>query len=106
MKTLGLFLMLGLSVPATTALAGQMQPALIGNQPIDVCSSANPGGGNDCSDTAVFRAASEACRQNNMGSKADHWALQGFSGQAQHWTGGSFQMLPSGAVFSSISCSP
>ena len=84
---------------ATSAFAARMDPAQVNGNQVDVCS------GSDCSDSGIFYAATQACIQNNRGNRADHWALAGRQGQAEHWTGSGWAVLPTGAVFTWIDCS-
>lgn len=69
---------------------------------VDICSGGGPGN-NDCSPTGQRVAATQVCVANGFKQAAD-FSVRGKQGAALHWNGTAFQLLPSGAVFGSITC--
>jgi hypothetical protein len=93
-----------LGLVSATALADTVvSPVDLNGNRVDICSGPAPGA-NDCSMAGQLIAASKFCEQSGKGVQATNFSTAGAQGMALHWNGGSFQNLPTGAVFSSVTC--
>jgi hypothetical protein len=93
-------------VVATNALAEFVySPVTLNGHPIDHCSGPPPPGPNDCSPSGEMNAATIFCgaRQQRT-SSAVTYSAQEMKGNAYHWDGRQWQDLPTGAIFSSVTC--
>jgi hypothetical protein len=100
MKRTSLLVVLLSALSVTAAFAARMEPAHVkGSSDVDVCS------GNDCSDTGIFEAAKRVCIQNDLGTRADHWAIVARSVQGEHWNGSGWENVPTTVVFKWVECS-